>query len=381
VPGEQPWATWWGAQRTFEEGDAVLVLFQPGAGRQLEFHLERGEWATADYRRWAFHAGTRFEMSISEGPNPQSWGELVGRLAPDPDRWYYLLLGIDPGGEFVAFAWEKDAEAPQLEYRRQMDDTWAGPGWVFGMGANRGDALIDSVTEVAFGAVSQPDSAGVHFWEALALVDRDEPADALTELDEALDLDSGNPVYLYYRGMTQWAMGSVDEAQDDLQAASERDPRNDEYLRQLAWLHATERSEPDAALAYAEDALTLAPLDARNHRMRGLIRRDALADPQGALEDLSRAVELAPLEAELLRLRGETHNLLGDYQSGLQDGLQCADLQPEDAACYIQQARSHVGLGDESGAAAAYRRFLDTTDEPVCPGCREEAEAYVERFE
>jgi tetratricopeptide (TPR) repeat protein len=377
VTGDQPWATWWGTVRTFKEGDAVLVLFQPGVGSQFEFHFERGDWATPDYRRWAFHGSTRFEMSIWEGANPQRWGELVGQLSPDPQAWYYLLLGMDLDGEFVAFAWEQGEATPQIAYRRRLDESWSGPGWVFGMGANRGKLFIDEVTEITFADVRDAGRADEHFWDALVLIDQQDPSGALDKLDAAIRPDPDQPVYLYYRGMTLWRMGRLEGALADLTRASTLDPNNDAYCRQLAWFYARELNDADQARTYMERALSLAPLEARNYRLRALILRDTQDSAQAALADFSQAIELSPLEAELYRLRGETYNLLGDYAAGLQDGIECAERQPEDAACYLQQARSYVGLDDEAGAVTAYKRFLDTTDDIICLGCREEALTYI----
>ncbi len=377
ITGAQPWASWWGTRRTFEGGDAVLLRFRPGSGAQFEFHLERGTWATGDYRRWAFHVGTRFEISIIKGAEPQRWGELVGQLSPQPEQWYHLLLGMDPHGEFVTYLWEDGASEPQLAYRRPMDLEWQGPGWVFGAGANRGTVDIDSVTEVAFLRVAQPDGADAYFWRALALVDQDDTDGAIEEMDMAIQAEPDNSTYLYYRGLAHWSVGQIDEALSDLERASEIEPDNDEYHRQLAWLYARERGDLESAETHLERALALSPLEARNYRLRALILRDVQHQFAAAIVDLDNAIELSPQEAELYWLRGETHNLLGEYATGLDDGIKCANLQSEDAACYLQQARSYVGLDDSEAAVAAYSLFLDTTDRVICPGCREEAEAYI----
>ena len=377
ITGVEPWASWWGTRRTFEGGDAVLVRFRPDPGSQFEFHLERGTWATGDYRRWAFHVGTRFEMSIIEGADPQRWGELVGQLSPQSESWYSLLLGMDPHGEFLAYLWEDRSTEPHLTYRKQMDETWHGAGWIFGAGANRGAVDVASVTEIAFVRVDPPDGADAHFWRALALADQGNAEAALEALDAALRLEPDNATYLYYRGLTHCDLGQLSEALADLERASELDPDNDEYHRQLAWLHARERGSPIRAQIHIEYALSLAPFEARNYRLRALILRDVQHDWAAALVDFTNAIELAPREAELYRLRGETWNLMGDYATGLEDALQCAELQPEDAACYLQQARSHIGLDDPERAVAAYTLFLETTEREVCPGCREEAEAYI----
>jgi tetratricopeptide (TPR) repeat protein len=379
VTGVSPWAAWWGTQRTFEPGDAVLVLFKPGAGSQFEFHLERGTWATPDYRRWAFHVGTRFEMGIWEGADPQRWSELVGDLSPDPQKWYYLFLGIGSDGEFLAYVWEREKGAPQLEYRRVMNDGWAGPGWIFGMGANRGKVTIDSATEITFSRARPPGRAGESFWRALARLDQQDPSGALDDLNTAIRMEPDQATYHYYRAMTLWRLGRLDEALADLRRTSALDPDNDEVYRRLAWLYAKERREPDKARAYIERAMALAPLESRNYRLRALILRDVQNNAQAALADLSRAIELAPQNAELYRLRGETHNTLKDYAAGLRDGQNCAMLQPDDAACYLQQARSHIGLSDDKAAVEAYRRFLQATDRVVCLGCREEAQSFITR--
>ena len=374
--GTPDWATWWGAQRAFQSGDAVLVRFRTDENAQFEFHLERGGWATSDYRRWALHVGNRFEIGIWEGALPRRYGQLVGTLAVHPETWYDALLVIGRDGQFVTCIWEDGADQPQLEYRHHLGDGWTGGGWLFGLGANRGRVAIDAVTEVAFRKVSDPDQAGATFWDAVDAYDAGDYGRVLDEISMAVRQAPDRAPYYYYRGLAYWQTGQTELARKDFERATTLDPSNDEYLRRLAWVNA-EAGNGDEARSELDRALTLAPLEERNYLWRGLIRRDLQQDPEGALADFDRAIELAPNEAELYYQRARTRQLLGRYATGLADARQCSELQPEYAACFLAAARNQNAAGDVAGAVASYEQYLELDTAGTCADCRAEAQAYV----
>ncbi len=379
VEGSPGWASWWGTTRTFQQGDAVLLLFQFDPNTQFELHLERGQWAKPTYQRWAFHVGTRFEMSIWEGTQPVRFGEMVGKLAPQAGRWYYLFMGMD-ADEFVAYAWDAEQDSPYLEYRRALGEGWSGPGWIFGMGANRGHITIDSFTEIAFQSLRKPSRAGEWFWKGLTFYDQGEINLALEAFEAAIRNSRDQAPYHYYRALTLWQLDRPQEALADLNKAVELDPQNDEFHRQLAWLYGTGMKQEQQSLASIDKAVGLAPLEARNYRMRGLVLREVKGDLQAALADFDHAIELSPNEAELYRQRGQTYNELGDFASGLASARRCAELQAEDATCYLEQARSYKGLDDRASAVAAYRKFVDLEGVKLCAPCQKEAEAFIAQF-
>jgi tetratricopeptide (TPR) repeat protein len=374
--GAAGWATWWGAQRAFQSGDAVLVRFQTDESAQFEFHLERGNWAGTDYRRWALHVGNRFEMGIWEGALPRRYGQLVGTLALRPGTWYQMLMAIGRDGQFVTYVWEDGAEAPQLEYRHALSDGWADGGWLFGLGANRGRVTIDSVTEIAFRDLRRPDRAGAAFWDAVAAYDEGDYGRVLDDISTAVRQTPDRAPYYYYRGLAYAQTEQADLARLDFERAAALDPANDEYLRRLAWLDA-EAGDIDAARDELERALALAPLEERNYLWRGLIRRDLQGDLAGALADFDRALELAPNEAELYSQRARTRQLLGDYVAGLADAAQCSELQPRYAECALAAARNQAAAGQADAAVASYQRYLELDTAGQCAVCRAEAQEYV----
>lgn len=374
--GAPDWATWWGAQRTFQSGDAVLIRFRTDQDAQFEFHLERGGWATADYRRWALHVGNRFEIGIWEGTLPRRYGQLVGTLAVRPNTWYDALLAVGRDGQFVTYVWEDGADQPQLEYRHHLGDNWTGGGWLFGLGANRGQVAIDAVTEVAFRDVKTPDKAGSAFWAAVDAYDAADYGLALDDLANAVRQAPDRAPYYYYRGLCYWQTGQDGLARADFQRASTLDVTNDEYLRRLAWVDA-EAGQADQARAELDQAMALAPLEERNYLWRGLIRRDLQQDPQGALDDFDHAIELAPSEAELYYQRALTYRLLGQYATGLADADQCSELQPAYAACALAAARNQSAAGDVSGAVASYQHYLELDSTGQCADCGTEAQDYI----
>ena len=282
----------------------------------------------------------------------------MGTLAVRPNTWYDALLAIGRDGQFVTYIWEDSADQPQLEYRHHLGDNWAGGGWLFGLGANRGQVAIDAMTEVTFRNVSEPDQAGATFWDAVDAYDAADYGRVLDEIATAVRQAPDRAPYYYYRGLAYWQTGQMQLARNDFERAAMLDPANDEYLRRLAWVDA-EAGDGDQAREELDSALVLAPLEERNYLWRGLIRRDLQQDPQGALADFDRAIELAPNEAELYYQRALTRQSLGQYATGLADATQCGRLQPEYAACGLAAARNQSAAGDVSGARASYQRYLE----------------------
>jgi tetratricopeptide (TPR) repeat protein/predicted nucleic acid-binding Zn ribbon protein len=375
LTGDGQWDVWWGTTRTFEQGDAVLVLFQYNPGSEYELHLERGRWGTSSYQRWALHISHRLEMSIWDRQAPLRFAQMGDALTPQPGAWYYALLAISEDAEFVAQVWPQEAASPYLTYRQQMGLPWAGGGWVLGAGANRGQALLGSVTEITFVKVNSPSEVDTRFWEGLGAFERGEFSAALEAFEAALDLAPDQASQHYYTGMTHWALAQPDTVLAHLTEASRLDPGNDEYLRQLARLYVSVMGDQAQALAAVARAMELAPYEARNYDVRGMILRDMPGQVEAALADFDRAISLAPTTPEIYRHRAETLNRVERYAEALQDGERCAQLQPGDGQCYLEQARSHVGLGDRP-AAAAYRIYLDLPRQPGCEGCEREAEDF-----
>jgi tetratricopeptide (TPR) repeat protein len=323
------------------------------------------------------HVSHRFEMSIWDRHTPLRFAQMGGTLTPEPGAWYYALLAISDDAEFLAQVWPQEAAAPYLTYRQQMGLPWAGGGWVLGAGANRGQAVLDAVTELTFQSISPLSEANARFWEGLGAYEAGELTDAAALFDEVLRLAPAQAPYHFYAGLAHWALAQPDVALAHLNQATTLDPGNDEYWRQLARLYATALGDQPQALAAVARALGLAPNEARSYDVRAMILRDMPGQVEAALADFDKAVTLAPTTPEMLRHRAETLNRLGRYAEALRDAEQCAHLQPGDGLCYLEQARSLAGLGDAAAASAAYRLFLDLPQQPGCEGCAPEAQDYI----
>ncbi|MCI0478357.1 MAG: hypothetical protein L0Y55_19115, partial [Anaerolineales bacterium] len=154
INGEEPWQAFATRYKEFAEGQGILVRFQFTHGAEIEFDFDNAGWNTDRYRRFGVHISNDRARAIL-------WQGLITkrseRLSDDPDfapeTWYTLLLALGKNGEFRAQIWDSADPARVVKYRGQLDALSPGLPWMFRIGANRGTVLIDSVTEIVFGAL------------------------------------------------------------------------------------------------------------------------------------------------------------------------------------------------------------------------------------
>lgn len=153
ITGQSFWATSLYRRRAFKEGEGVLVLFKYDSGAEFELYLYDGNWQMSNYKRWGIYAGTELVMNIWQGSSGLGGQHLEGNLSPRPDTWYYLLLAVGKEADFVALVWEHDNPSRQAKYRRTFSEEWAKQTWEFMIGANKGNAYVDSFTEISFNEI------------------------------------------------------------------------------------------------------------------------------------------------------------------------------------------------------------------------------------
>jgi hypothetical protein len=160
IQGTADWATLLRRTEDLGEGEAVLVLFTYDEDAPGEFFLSlsSGDWESDDYRRWAIgidEPNGIFATDVYLGTNYSS-EPLAGHLSASPDTWYYALLAVDRGGEFIAMVWERDNPSEKAAAWRDMGPAWSGLPWEFIGQANRGVVYVDALTGISFGEIQRP---------------------------------------------------------------------------------------------------------------------------------------------------------------------------------------------------------------------------------
>lgn len=131
-------------------------------------------------------------------------------------------------------------------------------------------------------------------WAALR-----DPAKAVADYTQALDLDPGFAMTWHNRGLVFAALGDWRRAIDDYDQALERDPAFGTAWgsRGVAW---RETGELERALGDLDRAIELEPDVARHYQNRANVRC-ALGQVDGAVEDRMAAIRLGHFDAELVQ--------------------------------------------------------------------------------
>jgi tetratricopeptide (TPR) repeat protein len=213
----------------------------------------------------------------------------------------------------------------------------------------------------------QAEAAGAR---AAALLQQELAEGALDELEAALELDPGNPLFWFLRGQALRQTGRPEDALADLDQALTLDPSLTTALQERAELH-LEHDRIEDALADLDKAIALQPEDAYLRFLRGNAYLQT-GSANEALADLTRSLELAPEEDWLHYSRARAHLTVGAREQAEADlraairrvGEIMADAPrlPHDA---LNLALYHLLAGEVETAEELYRRALASVRSPA----------------
>jgi tetratricopeptide (TPR) repeat protein len=152
---------------------------------------------------------------------------------------------------------------------------------------------------------------------------------ALTDYDQAIQLDPNNAYAFYNRGITYHKLDQYEKALADFDRAIKLDPddarafyyRSNVY-HDLGWY--------EKALADYDQAIQLDPNNAYAYNNRGLTYHK-LGEYEKALADYDRAIQLNPVDGITFYNRGFTYTDLREYEKALADYNRAVQLNPDDA--------------------------------------------------
>ncbi|MBD6616234.1 tetratricopeptide repeat protein [Komarekiella sp. 'clone 1'] len=182
--------------------------------------------------------------------------------------------------------------------------------------------------------------------------DKGEYVNAITNYNQALQLNPNNADLYYRRGLAHYQLGDYEGASADYSQAIQRNLHDAKsYNKRGLALYQLGRFEeaiddytqairinPNVAIAYKNRA------EARSH----------IGDNQGAIEDYTQAIKINPDYADAYKNRGISRYLLG-YQPGF---TQAIKINPQDANAYRNRGNARSDLGDYEGAIEDYTHAI-----------------------
>jgi hypothetical protein len=155
ITGQEDWSSGLVRNRTFGEGEGILLEFKFTKGSEFEFILEAGEYETDSYRRFGVFGFDLPQANLTQGPNAIGHKNLQGNFQPKPDIWYNFMAGIGFDGNFIALIWEPSDPSDVITYKETIGEKWNGLTWTFtAKAADTGMLLyLDNFAEISFSAI------------------------------------------------------------------------------------------------------------------------------------------------------------------------------------------------------------------------------------
>jgi tetratricopeptide (TPR) repeat protein len=210
----------------------------------------------------------------------------------------------------------------------------------------------------------------------------------LKTLNDAVFLDSQNPILYYMRGVAKSMLANSDAIADYTQALS-LEFTNAAVYTNRGFAKFTFGNRP-GALADYNKAIALAPADANAYYHRGNLKalnsppaaladynraialdsqlapayfrrstvRAALKDKTGQMDDLNRAITLNSNYVAAYYTRGLIKSATADRQGAIADFDRVIALDPQTAAPYYERGSVKYELGDNQGAIEDFDRAL-----------------------
>ncbi|MBI4615834.1 MAG: tetratricopeptide repeat protein [Planctomycetes bacterium] len=187
-----------------------------------------------------------------------------------------------------------------------------------------------------------PEEPDLYLYRALALRVDGHPEKALEDLDRCLALSPGHAQALYWRGrMRREAGRDLDRAEEDLASALAAGPHDEAQVRlELARVRAL-RGNQEMARADLDGILAAWPgwPEAYLERAALLVSLGRLDE---ALRDAQEAIELAPWDARAYHQRGEIHRLRRHLVDATEDYERALRIDPHELSPLIGRLRCSV---------------------------------------
>ena len=191
------------------------------------------------------------------------------------------------------------------------------------------------------------------WWWTRQEVDR-----ALSDCNEAIRSNSGNPGAYLSRGNVYLSKSDPERALSDYDAAIRLDPKS-------AWAYAARgnlyrnKGDLDRGLADLDEAIKLDPAYALPLFSRGEVYK-AKGDFAKAMADMNETLRLDPNYAPAYFTRGQLSYIIGNNPAAIEDFTKSIRLDAENGAAYLSRGVAYYVVGGRTADAAAdFRKALE----------------------
>jgi len=185
-----------------------------------------------------------------------------------------------------------------------------------------------------------------YFYKAKALIELNEPQNALPNLNLAIENNSANAMFLYYRGKLFFEAGNTQEASADFDKAVSLQPDFADALnyrgvtKEIAGKHAEAIEDYNAAIKEN-------PGFATAYYNKGTSEA-SLAQYPAAIASFSKCIELDPKKVMSFMNRGNCHIMLKDYKSAISDYTTAITIDPKNPDAYFNRGAAYHYSGDKN---------------------------------
>jgi len=137
---------------------------------------------------------------------------------------------------------------------------------------------------------------------------------AITDFEQILDLDAGNSLAYFHRGLTRISVGDTIRALKDFDRVIRDNPYNALTYYNRAWLKASKK------------------------------------DYEGSLRDYNMVVSINPNNVYAYYGRAYVHAITEQYEDAIADYTTCIALFPDFAGAFLQRGAARAQMGDHYGA-------------------------------
>lgn len=184
-----------------------------------------------------------------------------------------------------------------------------------------------------------------YFYKAKAYMELNEPANALSALNLAIQHNPNQPMYYYYRGKLYADNNNTGNAFADFDKAVSLNANFVDALNYRGVMYEI-MGKHNEAIADYKAAITLKPDYATAYYNKGTSEA-SLELFKDAIASFTKCIELDPQKTMSFMNRGNCHVMINDYKSAISDYTKVISLNPENPDAYYNRGAAYQYAEDK----------------------------------